>query len=144
MYHKLDNAIKIFMNLVSMVGSTFVYNRSANLVSMNWKHLTSIVDLDTAIASSENGTVVLFKHSTRCSISRMALKMIESDWDDSLEGVEAYFLNLLDHIDISAAISEKLGIEHQSPQMLILQSGTSVFHANHSSINVADVKKFSV
>ena len=136
--------MKIFMNLVSMVGSTFVYNRSANLVSMNWKHLTSIVDLDKAIASSENGTVVLFKHSTRCSISRMALKMIESDWDDSLEGVEAYFLDLLDHRDISAAISEKLGVEHQSPQMLILQSGTSIFHANHSSINVADVKKFSV
>jgi bacillithiol system protein YtxJ len=140
-YNKLDKAIRIFMSLVSMVGFTFVNIRSVNLVSMNWKHLTSIDDLDTAIVSSENRTVVLFKHSTRCSISRMALKMFESDWDESLAEVDAHFLDLLVHRDISAAIAEKLGVIHQSPQMIVLQSGKSVHHANHSSINATDVKK---
>ncbi len=141
MYNKLDKAIRIFMSLVSMVGFTFVNIRSVNLVSMNWKHLTSIDDLDTAIVSSENRTVVLFKHSTRCSISRMALKMFESDWDESLAEVDAHFLDLLEHRDISAAIAEKLGVIHQSPQMIVLQSEKSVHHANHSSINATDVKK---
>lgn len=141
MYNKLDKAIKIFMSLVSMVGFTFVNIRSVNLVSMNWKHLTSIDDLDTAIVSSENRTVVLFKHSTRCSISRMALKMFESDWDESLAEVDAHFLDLLEHRDISAAIAEKLGVSHQSPQMIVLQAGRSVHHSNHSSIDAADVKK---
>ena len=124
-----------------MVGFTFVNNRSANLVSMKWKHLTSIDDLDTAIVSSENRTVVLFKHSTRCSISRMALKMFESDWDESLAEVDAHFLDLLEHRDISASITEKLGVSHQSPQMIVLQAGRSVHHENHSSIDAADVKK---
>ena len=124
-----------------MVGFTFVNNRSANLVSMNWKHLTSIDDLNAAIVSSENKTVVLFKHSTRCSISRMALKMFESDWDESLAEVDAHFLDLLEHRDISAAIAEKLGVSHQSPQMNVLQAGRSVHHANHSSIDAADVKE---
>lgn len=141
MYNKLDKAIRIFMSLVSMVGFTFVNIRSVNLVSMNWKHLTSIDDLDTAIVSSENRTVVLFKHSTRCSISRMALKMFESDWDESLAEVDAHFLDLLEHRDISAAIAEKLGVSHQSPQMIVLQAGRSVHHSNHSSIDAADVKK---
>ena len=122
MYNKLDKAIKIFMSLVSMVGFTFVNIRSVNLVSMNWKHLTSIDDLDTAIVSSKNRTVVVFKHSKRCSISRMALKMLESDWDESLAEVDAHFLDLLEHRDISAAIAEKLGVIHQSPQMIVLQS----------------------
>jgi bacillithiol system protein YtxJ len=140
-YNKLDKAIKIFMSLVSMVGFTFVNIRCVNLVSMNWKHLTSIDDLDTAIVSSENRTVVLFKHSTRCSISRMALKMFESDWDESLAEVDAHFLDLLEHRDISAAIAEKLGVSHQSPQMIVLQAGRSIHHANHSSIDAADVKK---
>jgi bacillithiol system protein YtxJ len=140
-YNKLDKAIRIFMSLVSMVGFTFVNIRSVNLVSMNWKHLTSIDDLDTAIVSSENRTVVLFKHSTRCSISRMALKMFESDWDESLAEVDAHFLDLLEHRDISAAIAEKLGVSHQSPQMIVLQAGRSVHHSNHSSIDAADVKK---
>ena len=124
-----------------MVGFTFVNNRSANLVSMNWKHLTSIDDLNAAIVTSENKTVVLFKHSTRCSISRMALKMFEADWDESLEEVDAHFLDLLEHRDISAAIAEKLGVSHQSPQMIVLQAGRSVHHENHSSIDAADVKK---
>jgi len=140
-YNKLDKAIRIFMSLVSMVGFTFVNIRSVNLVSMNWKHLTSIDDLDSAIVSSENRTVVLFKHSTRCSISRMALKMFESDWDESLAEVDAHFLDLLEHRDISAAIAEKLGVSHQSPQMIVLQAGRSVHHSNHSSIDAADVKK---
>jgi bacillithiol system protein YtxJ len=140
-YNKLDKAIRIFMSLVSMVGFTFVNIRSVNLVSMNWKHLTSIDDLDTAIVSSENRTVVLFKHSTRCSISRMALKMFESDWDESLAEVDAHFLDLLEHRDISAAIAEELGVSHQSPQMIVLQAGRSVHHSNHSSIDAADVKK---
>ncbi len=109
---------------------------------MNWKHLTSIDDLDNAIASSKLNTVVLFKHSTRCSISRMALKMFESGWDDSLGEVEAHFLDLIAHRDVSAAIAEKLDVIHQSPQMLVLQAGKSVHHANHSSIDAADVKKF--
>ena len=108
---------------------------------MNWKHLTSIDDLDSAIVSSKNRTVVLFKHSTRCSISRMALKMFESDWDESLAEVDAHFLDLLEHRDISAAIAEKVGVTHQSPQMIVLQAGRPVHHANHSSIDAADVKK---
>ena len=141
MYNKLDKAIRIFMSLVSMVEVTFVNIRNVNLVSMNWKHLTSIDDLDSAIISSENRTVVLFKHSTRCSISRMALKMFESDWDESLAEVDAHYLDLLEHRDISAAIAEKLGVIHQSPQMIVLQAGQAVHHANHSSIDAADVKK---
>ena len=142
MYNKLAKAIKIFISLVSMVGITFVNIRSANLVSMNWKHLTSVDDLDAAIASSENSTVVLFKHSTRCSISRMALKMFEAGWDESLGEVNAHFLDLLEHRDISAAIASKLDTLHQSPQMLVLQAGRVVHHANHSSIDASDVKKF--
>ena len=66
---------------------------------MNWKDLNSIDDLNAAISASDNGLVILFKHSTRCSISRMALKMLEMGWDESLAGVEAYYLDLLNHRD---------------------------------------------
>jgi bacillithiol system protein YtxJ len=108
---------------------------------MNWKHLTSIVDLDEAISASSDSIVILFKHSTRCSISRMALKMLEMGWDESLSGVSAYHLDLLNHRDISAAIAEKLNVEHQSPQMLVLRGGAVLEFANHSNISSDVVKK---
>ena len=108
---------------------------------MNWKDLSTISDLNYAISSSENGLVVLFKHSTRCSISGMALKMLEMGWDSSLEGVEAYYLDLLNHRDVSNSIAEQLSIEHQSPQLLVLHQGKVLGISNHSDISAEEVKK---
>ena len=71
----------------------------------------------------------------------MALKMLEMGWDDSIEHVDAYFLDLLKHRDVSGLIAEKLNIEHQSPQMLVLRDGKALSVSNHSDINVNKVKK---
>ena len=81
---------------------------------MDWKQLTSSEDLENAIEASDLGTVVLFKHSTRCSISRMALKMFEAGWDESLNSVSAYYLDLLEFRPISNAIAEKLEYTEKS------------------------------
>ncbi len=108
---------------------------------MNWKDLTSISDLNDAISSSENRLVVLFKHSTRCSISRMSLKILEMGWDSSLDNVDVYYLDLLKYRDVSNSISEQLSIEHQSPQLLVLHQGKVLGVSNHSGINAEEVKK---
>ena len=73
----------------------------------------------------------------------MALKMLEMGWDESLSGVSAYYLDLLNHRDVSNAIAEKLDVIHQSPQMLILKNGVAVSVTNHSDINSDEVKKHS-
>jgi bacillithiol system protein YtxJ len=109
---------------------------------MDWKHLTSIEDLEKAISASDLGPVVLFKHSTRCSVSRMAIKMFEEGWDNSLNTVSAYYLDLLEYRPVSIAMVEKLGVEHQSPQMLVLRKGQVVHHANHHAIDVDSVKNY--
>ena len=109
---------------------------------MNWKHLNSKDDLDEAITSSSNSLVILFKHSTRCSVSRMAMKMLEQGWDESLDSVSAYYLDLIEYREVSSTIAEKLSIEHQSPQLLVLKSRQVVHHANHHSIDVNTVKNY--
>ncbi len=108
---------------------------------MNWKDLTSIKELNSAISTSNDTLVVLFKHSTRCSISRMALKILEMGWDESLASVEAYYLDLLNHRDVSGSIAERFDVEHQSPQMLVLKGGAVLGVSNHSNINADEVKK---
>jgi len=71
----------------------------------------------------------------------MAEKMLAMGWDESLDTVEAYHLDLLNHRDVSAAIAEKLNITHQSPQLLVLHKGAVLEVANHSDISAEIVKK---
>ena len=71
----------------------------------------------------------------------MALKMLEMGWDSSLEGVDAYYLDILNHRNVSNSIAEQLSIEHQSPQLLVLHRGKVLGFSNHSDISAKEVKK---
>lgn len=101
--------------------------------SMKWKNLNSISDLDDAIEASYKQSVALFKHSTRCSVSLMAKKNIERFWDLD---IDAYYLDLIAHRDVSNAIADQLNIQHQSPQMILVKDGQVLYNASHGSIDV--------
>jgi bacillithiol system protein YtxJ len=110
---------------------------------MLWHNLTDISQLNDiqhlSKEQSSNGlTVLLFKHSTRCSISSMALSRLESKWKDD-DQIPTYFLDLLNHRDISNEIEHLYGIEHASPQVLLIKNGVCVYHASHSAISAADI-----
>jgi len=100
---------------------------------MKWKELNSINDLETALKASHEHPVALFKHSTRCSVSLMAKKSIERFWDLD---IDAYYLDLIAHRDVSNSIAEQLEIHHQSPQMFLVKDGKSIYNASHGSIDV--------
>lgn len=108
---------------------------------MEWKALNSIEDWNKARATSEYRALVIFKHSTRCNISRMALKLTEQRWDLP-SSVDAYILDLLTYREVSNAIESDLNVVHASPQMLVVVDGKSVYHANHHSIDPVDVKVY--
>lgn len=103
---------------------------------MNWKKLESIADLDAALEASNDQAVALFKHSTRCSVSSMAKRLLESDWNLD---IDAYYLDLIAHREVSNAIAERLNIQHQSPQMIVVKNGAAIYDASHGSIRVADI-----
>lgn len=93
------------------------------------------------LQDSHEHPVVVFKHSTRCSISRMALRQFESDWN--LDGkITPYFLDLLEYRPISNAITERLGVVHQSPQVIVIKDGQAVYDASHEGIAVAALAPF--
>lgn len=108
---------------------------------INWVELKTLTDLDEAIALSQEKPVMLFKHSTRCSISAMALNRIESDWSFSEEEITPFYLDLIAHRDISAAIADKLNVFHASPQMMVVKEGKSILDASHNSINTRIIKE---
>jgi bacillithiol system protein YtxJ len=109
---------------------------------MNWLTLTNEADLQQAIAASHTHPVMLFKHSTRCSISRAALSRIENAWNpETVNGTQPYYLDLLNHRDVSNLIAQIFGITHQSPQILIIKNGKCTYHASHMEIMFDEVKE---
>lgn len=107
---------------------------------MNWIQLTDLNQLQEIIALSENTPCVIFKHSTRCSISSMALNRFERNWSFENKEVQPYFLDLIANRDISNAIAEQFDVRHESPQMLIIKNGQCVFNSSHQMIRVDDIQ----
>lgn len=110
------------------------------LPNMQWNHLEDIKELDQIVKDSFHLPVVIFKHSTRCSISRMALKQFEHEFDLP-HLLKPYFLDLLEHRDISNEIAARFGVLHQSPQIILIKDGKAIFDASHEQINVHDLKE---
>lgn len=108
---------------------------------MNWKILDSVEQLNQIIASSEQQPFAIFKHSTRCNISSMAKNRIERNWELLPDNIVMYYLDLLTYRPISNAIESVLGIEHQSPQLLLINNKQCVYHVSHSEINVSDFSR---
>lgn len=108
---------------------------------MNWNTLESESGLDKIIEQSflDNAGVAIFKHSTRCSISSMAKSRLESKWDFDSEKLPIYYLDLISYRNISNLIADKFGVQHQSPQILIIKDGNCVYNGSHMSISVKEI-----
>ena len=111
---------------------------SKTAVSIDWNELTSESDLHDAIEYSLNKPVLFFKHSTRCSISSMALSRFEVKWDTN-EDCKLFFLDLLQFRPVSNLLAELSGVEHQSPQVIVLYNEEVIYTASHSSINASEI-----
>lgn len=111
---------------------------------MNWLKLDNENQLETIKSNSFDTNikgVVLFKHSTRCSISQMALSRFERNWNFSQQELPAYYLDLLNYRNISNQIADEFQIEHQSPQVLVIKDGKCIYTASHSDIIVSDIEQ---
>ena len=107
---------------------------------INWIDLTDLGQLNEIVAASGEKPVVIFKHSTRCSISRMALKQFENEFDLADE-VDTYFLDLISNRDVSNEIANRFQVIHQSPQLVLIKEGKSIYDASHSDIDAEELKK---
>ena len=103
---------------------------------MDWISLKDSTQLDQILAESTKQPVLIYKHSTRCNISRSALDRLERKWDAAAAGnLRRYFLDLLSYRDISNRIADMFEVEHQSPQILVISNGKSVLDLSHYDID---------
>ncbi len=107
----------------------------------NWLLLTSIDQLAEIKKESHNGPVLILKHSTSCSISRMAKNRLDSNWESLAENAKMYYLDLLKFREISNQIQIDFKIRHESPQILVIKNGVCTYAATHGNIDPNLIKK---
>lgn len=109
---------------------------------MNWIKLNEVKQLTEIREQSNNKAILIFKHSTRCSISRTALDRLERNWkSEEMKHITPYFLDLLSHREISNQIAGQFGIEHESPQLLVIKNGEVIYDRSHFEIDYASLPK---
>lgn len=116
--------------------------KSGIIEYMNWKFIETLRDLEEAKTSSNENPVVIFKHSTRCGISSMALNRLERSWNDNeMKGLDTYFLDLIQHRDLSQAIAQTFQVRHESPQILLIYNESCIYHSSHMDISYQALKE---
>ena len=104
-----------------------------------WIKLSTLDGLEKIVSDSNTNPQIIFKHSTRCIISRISLNNFEEDWKSENEKVSLHLLDLLQFREVSNKISLLLGVHHQSPQLIVLDKGEVMLHRSHQSIDAKEV-----
>ena len=106
-----------------------------------WQELTAVNQLSEIDKKSKTRAQFIFKHSTRCGISRMVMNQFVSMYDVEMNA-DLYYLDLLSFRDVSDEVGYKFQVMHQSPQLIVVKNGQTVAHASHGAINELDLQKF--
>ncbi|MHB8647630.1 MAG: bacillithiol system redox-active protein YtxJ [Thermomicrobiales bacterium] len=87
--------------------------------------ITDIESLDALFASSTKQPVILFKHDPYCSISARAYREMTRVTGD------VAIIDVAHDTEIASAITQRTGVRHESPQVIVVKDGQAVWSASH-------------
>ena len=109
---------------------------------LSWTPLISVDEINTIKEISKNHSILIFKHSTSCGISRMVMKQFESLFNEENKHLKVYYLDLLNFREVSSKLSEVFQVIHQSPQLLVIKNGISIYNESHYEITKVNLSKY--
>ena len=104
---------------------------------MHWIHLTDEEQLKQIVTKSQNNPQVIFKHSTRCSISAVALQRMQKMPQPA--DIDFYFLDLIANRSLSNKIAAEFKVPHESPQVLLIKDGQCIYEESHMGISMHEI-----
>jgi bacillithiol system protein YtxJ len=102
---------------------------------MDWIELTTEDQLTALTEKSFQASQVVFKHSTRCSISSVVLRRLEKE----NPAIDFYYLDLIRHRSLSDKIAVQFQVHHESPQVLLIKNGECIYAESHMAIQMDDI-----
>lgn len=104
------------------------------------KIITTKNEWQQLLIQSEKQPVIIFKHSATCPISAAAHRQMQEFEGDPIDASISKVI-VQNSREVSDQIAEDLGIEHESPQVIIMVKQQSVYDVSHHSIEADDVRK---
>lgn len=104
---------------------------------MQWRELNSEGGLEELISRSKEQPQLIFKHSNRCSISSVAFQRLQKATRPDY--IDFYLVDVIGHRDLSNKIAQRFGVNHESPQVLLIRNGECIFDESHFGIHMEDI-----
>ena len=108
---------------------------------MKWRTITTEEDIEEMMRQSQSTACLVYKHSTRCTMSEMIKYILEEEWDFGETELIPYYLDILAHKKLAAKIADDFQVYHQSPQVLLIQEGECTFDEDHKAISVEEIRE---
>jgi bacillithiol system protein YtxJ len=121
------------MSLLDRIGN--LLNSEEKEPVINWTQLSEPEELSLLLQKSDERPQVIYKHSTRCGVSAMALSNLHQVSPELAAKADFYFLNVISHRWLSQHVAEQLQVRHESPQLLIIQNGDLVWNGSHYQVS---------
>ncbi|WP_194776691.1 bacillithiol system redox-active protein YtxJ [Pararhodonellum marinum] len=107
---------------------------------MSWNTLDRLDQITELKLLSQEKPVLIFKHSTRCSISSMAWNRLKRNWkDDDAHKIQPFFLDLIRFREISDQVAQEFQVFHESPQVILIKGGKAVYNTSHLGIQYQEI-----
>ena len=104
---------------------------------MKWIPLLNEQQILDIKANSNHRPQVIFKHSTRCAVSSMAMSRLERH--EPPDELDFYFLDIISNRQVSGKIAYDFKVRHESPQILLIKDGVCVYDESHSGIEMKEI-----
>jgi bacillithiol system protein YtxJ len=130
------------MGLFNGIFSSKKQTKEEKKIFINWLPLTSLEQIEEIKKESKTSNILVFKHSTRCVISRMVIKQFEELFNEQTQQLKVYYLDLLNYRNVSDELGYVFQVMHQSPQLLVIKNEVSVYNASHYDITQINLSRF--
>ena len=104
---------------------------------LDMETLTTQAELDELVKRSNTEPVILYKHSVTCPISARAQEQVVELKHD----IPSYAVVVQYARDLSQKVEDEFGIEHETPQVIIVKGGKAVADFSHANITTKDVRE---
>jgi len=127
---------------MGLFGGLFGSKEAQEEKVLPWIPMNAEGQLQEIMERSKARPQFIFKHSTTCGISRMVLGMFTKGYTLNDKAADLYYLDLHAYRSISNAVAATFQVMHESPQLLVIKNGTTVFHTSHGAITETNLEQF--
>lgn len=135
------NSSRIIIDTMGILNKIFKTEQKEEK-ALPWIPLNTVAQLNYIEEKSKKKTQVIFKHSTRCGISKMVINQFIEAYSLTEKDLDLYYLDLLSYRDVSNEVGYKFQVMHESPQLLVIKNGNVVTHASHGAINTIQLEDY--